>query len=379
MKRKLTALAVLCALAQTASAQANVTVYGVFDTAIRHATNVNAAGDSQLSLTSGLIQGSRLGFRGVEDLGGGLKTIFDLQAGFNPVTGTSAQQGQLFSRQAWVGLDGAFGKLTLGRQFGVAFDALGAADPYGIGNGAQIAALQYDMVGARFNNTLKYTKKFGELGVNLAYSFGEVAGDNETGRTIGIGLDYVSNPFSVHSALQQSSDVAERKSRVFVLGGTYVVGDTKLYAAYARNKRDRGFATCANNNATTLGASVPAACVSSSNPNGINGPLSNTNLAPGSAIGDGTTNFYLLGVQYNLTPAWQFVGGYMQNNTDITGAPEARHRTFYAVADYYLSKRTDVYFSVDRNIARGFTGGYNSIANGNRPTTGVMLGMRHRF
>lgn len=373
------AFAALGALAGAASAQSNVTLYGVFDTAARHTSNVNAKGEALTGLGSGLIQGSRWGVRGVEDLGGNLKAIFDLQSGFNPGTGASAQQGQLFSRQAWVGLEGGFGKVTLGRQFGIGFDQFGAFDPYGIGNASQIAAMQYDLFGARFDNTIKYAKKFGPVGFSAAHSEGGVAGNATAGATNGVGLDYADGALSLNSAYQVSADIAERKSSAIVLGGTYTVGAAKLYAGYARNKRDRGFASCANNNASSLGATVPAACVGGANPNGINGPLSNTNLAPGSASGDGKTDLYLIGAQYNLTPEWQVVGAYMENKTAIAGSPDARHRAAYAVLDYYFSKRTDVYASIDRHVARGYVGAYDSSANGNRATTGLMLGLRHRF
>lgn len=379
MKKALLALAALGGMAGGAAAQSNVTLYGVFDTAYRHTTNVNANGDSLNSIGGGLIQGSRWGVRGVEDLGGGLKAIFDLQSGFNPVTGASAQQGQLFSRQAWVGLEGGFGKLTLGRQFGVGFDQFGAFDPYGIGNASQIAAMQYDLVGARFDNTVKYSKKIGIANLTVAHSMGERAANASAGDTTGVGVDLATGAFTFNSAYQQSADIADRKSKVAVVGGTYTAGAAKIYAGYAHNTRERGFVTCANNNAGSLGAVVPAACVSASNPNGTNGSLSNTNLAPGSTIGDSKTDLFLIGAQYNLTPEWQVVGAYMDSKSKIDGAPDARHKAAYAVLDYYFSKRTDVYVSLDRHVARDYVGGFDSSANGNRPTTGVMAGMRHRF
>jgi predicted porin len=375
-------VAVLGSFSSAAFAESNLSLYGVFDTAIRQETNVNANGDSKLSLRSGLIQGSRWGIRGKEDLGGGLNAIFNLEAGFNPVTGGGAQQGQLFSRQAWMGLDGNWGRLTFGRQFGVGFDAFGAFDPYGIGNAAQIAALQYDLFGARFDNTIKYRKKFGEWGFTAAYSFGESAGNSKAGTTLGTGLDYTHDAWTVNSAYQQSKDSNLKSSSAFVLGGTYSFGaakSSKIYAGYTHNQRDQGFMPCANNNASSLPAELPEACVSAANPNGINGALSNTNLAPGSVSGDSKTDLYLIGAMTYLTPSWQLVGGYMQNNTKISSSPNARHVGAYAVLNYYFSKRTDVYASIDFNHAQNFEGGYNSLANGNRATRGLKLGMRHRF
>jgi predicted porin len=113
MKKALLALAVLAAFAGTASAQTNVTMYGVLDMALQHE---NDGVNSTTALDSGIQSGSRLGFKGTEDLGGGLKANFDLEAGVNADTGTSSQGGILFGRQAWVGLSGGFGSLRLGRQ-----------------------------------------------------------------------------------------------------------------------------------------------------------------------------------------------------------------------------------------------------------------------
>lgn len=379
MKKRWFILAALGAAnaAQSDATLSNVTLYGVFDTAWRNSSNVAPDGGSLQQLGSGLIQGSRWGLRGSDHLGGATSAIFDLQSGFNPGTGASAQQGQLFGRQAWVGLEGGFGKLTFGRQFGLAFDAFGAFDPYGIGNASVISAPQLDLLGARFDQTAKYQKKFGAIKVNLAHSFAQGGGNK--GRTIGAGLDYAGGNHTVNTAYQQSSDIEARKSSVLVLGGTWAIGTVKWHAGYARNTRDRGFATCASANAGTPGPSIPAACIDADNPNGINRALSNTNLAPGSPVGDATSNLVLFGATLDVTPQFQLVAAAMQNNTRIAGAPDARHRTLYAVANYFFSKRTDVYFSIDHTATHNFTDGYDSFANGNRPTTGTMLGLHHRF
>ena len=91
--------------ASAAMAQSNVTVYGLLDTGLVHVTNVNAAGDSVTKMPS--LTGSfpsRIGFRGVEDLGGGLQVVFTLESGLALDTGTSQQGNRLFGRQASVGL-----------------------------------------------------------------------------------------------------------------------------------------------------------------------------------------------------------------------------------------------------------------------------------
>lgn len=108
MKKSLIALSVLAAVAGTAQAQSSVTIYGVVDMALQHQNTGDPAG-STLGLDSGIQSGSRLGFKGSEDLGGGLKANFQLEMGINADTGSSAQGGRAFGRQAFVGLSGNFG------------------------------------------------------------------------------------------------------------------------------------------------------------------------------------------------------------------------------------------------------------------------------
>src|SRR5438094_9675793 len=102
----------------TAHAQSSVTIYGIVDAAVEHYTNVDNQGSSRTwmpSLGGGMFP-SRLGFKGAEDLGGGLKAIFDLEDGVYVDTGANGQN-RLFGRQAWVGLAGDWGQLTLGRNY----------------------------------------------------------------------------------------------------------------------------------------------------------------------------------------------------------------------------------------------------------------------
>jgi predicted porin len=127
------AVALLCGVcASAAMAQSSVTVYGIVDSGLVYTTNINAAGDSitkMPSLSSSLP--SRLGFRGVEDLGGGLSAVFVLENGFGVDAGTIGQGGRLFGRQANVGLKGAFGTVVVGRQVNMTFLAPLKADVLG--------------------------------------------------------------------------------------------------------------------------------------------------------------------------------------------------------------------------------------------------------
>lgn len=109
MKRNAIAMAVLPPAA-TVRAQSSVTLYGLVDVGVEYASHASATGGSVKRLTSGGQNTSRWGLRGSEDLGGGLKALFQLESGI--VIDTGANDSQLFRRQANVGLEGRFGRLA---------------------------------------------------------------------------------------------------------------------------------------------------------------------------------------------------------------------------------------------------------------------------
>lgn len=170
------AVALACGMAASgAMAQSSVQVYGIVDAGLARVTNVNAAGDSVTkmpSLTSSFP--SRIGFRGTEDLGNGLQVFFVLESGFAMDTGASGQGNRLFGRAAQVGLKGAWGTLTLGRQnnmtyisglktdvLGPNLFAIGSIDPY--------------LPNARSDNAIGYMGTFNGLVVGATYSLGRDA------------------------------------------------------------------------------------------------------------------------------------------------------------------------------------------------------------
>src|SRR5450830_737338 len=124
MKKSLIALSVLAAISGVAQAQSSVTIYGVVDMAFQAESK---AGVKKYAIDSGEQAGSRLGFKGTEDLGGGLKAIFDIEAGILGDSGAS-QGGLTFGRQSWVGLTGDFGTVKAGRQYTPQFYFYDAVD-----------------------------------------------------------------------------------------------------------------------------------------------------------------------------------------------------------------------------------------------------------
>lgn len=129
MKKTLIALAALSSIAGVAQAQSSVTLYGLVDAYVGSKSTTTVAGvkTTQTVVDSSGQNNSRFGFRGVEDLGGGMKAIFALEGGFNTDTGAGNTSGaSLFGRQANVGLTGGFGTVKIGRVY-TAYDALRGA------------------------------------------------------------------------------------------------------------------------------------------------------------------------------------------------------------------------------------------------------------
>jgi len=131
MQVKRLAAALVAATPLFAFAQTNVTMYGIVDVAVESAKDGGPNG-RQTMVASGDQSTSRIGFRGTEDLGGGLKAIFNLEAGVAADTGAQDAAG-LFQRRAVVGLEGDFGTVTLGREYSPIASIAGASDEFGQG------------------------------------------------------------------------------------------------------------------------------------------------------------------------------------------------------------------------------------------------------
>ena len=103
-------------------AQPSITIYGLLDTAVEHINHVGATGSglTRIPSNAGNIP-SRLGFRGREDLGGGISAQFVLEMGIAPDSGVLNQGGRGFGRQSFVGLNGPWGQVSLGRQYTMLF------------------------------------------------------------------------------------------------------------------------------------------------------------------------------------------------------------------------------------------------------------------
>lgn len=242
MKRSIVAMAALSLVSGLAAAQSSVTVYGLVDVAL--VKEGGAAAGSSTKITSGVGAGSRLGFKGTEDLGGGMSAFFLLENGFQADTGALGQGGLLFGRQVYVGLQGAFGSVSVGRQYTPQYLAVAAIDPFGSGYAGDTKNL-IPATGngtSRMDNTVKYTSPTAAgVTAELVYAPGEVAGDNTASRQYGAALTYRNGALMLRLAYHnRNNDTATVKNtddaRNLLAGGTYDFGAAKLHFAYNSNK-----------------------------------------------------------------------------------------------------------------------------------------------
>jgi len=260
MKKSLIALAVLAA-SGAAMAQSSVTLYGVVDTSVGY-----VKGEESVSglLNSGNAT-SRLGFRGTEDLGNGLKANFVLEGEVSPDDGTAG--GFNFRRQSTVGLAGSFGEVRLGRALTASYNAVSRYDLFGtVGLGSTLAwSGAQTGYGNRYNNMISYiSPKFSGFGFGVDYGFGEQEA-NRTGRNISVGGTYDNGPLSLglgydrqNNVTSATAGIADTDLKTWQLGGSYNFGVAKLLAFYKNTKYNE---VATGDNATlksyNLGVSVP--------------------------------------------------------------------------------------------------------------------------
>jgi predicted porin len=435
MKKSLVALAALAATG--AFAQSSVTLYGVaeatVDVGYKNSVNTrtdafNAAGvvtagtatanntqKSGFRVQDGNSQGvgtSRLGWRGNEDLGGGLKANFQMEMGIRLDDGCTTDQtstcavggsgnsgGNTFGRNAWVGASGGFGEVRLGRQvlgsFGVQGNSWVAGSSSGLyETGANTAPL---MGGVRFANAIKYiSPNLGGFSGTVSLRAPEGSGTTSTG---------TANPATTNTSNKTGLDL----SAEYANGPLYVgVGYNKVKGTIATNTAlglatNVGVATGTATTGTTIGASYNLGVVQPffNYSRAKTDNTSVTNNAGVVASGNGTSNHkaFALGLKAPVGPATiiaSFGRGKITGNTSNIAAGalastvgnNGKLTAFQVGAQYALSKRTmlEVNYGQIKNDATTRTTGFaagasigGSIANSNGKESALNFGVRHAF
>lgn len=244
-------MAALCALAAPVAAQSSVQVYGVLDGGLQYVNyaDLNGVGqDSSFGLASGTFYGNRFGLRGSEELGGGLKAIFALESGFNLDTGRQSEAGNLFSRQAYLGLESRLGKVAMGRLAGLSsaygdFDMTWQMDPFEGGMGD--AGLSAFPMPYNLNNAVVYrSPDMKGLIVSAMYSFEangqEKPGTDNNTRYAGVGANYAVGAlwtgltYETYTASNAQALAGTADQKILKLAANYDFGMVKPFLAYAK-------------------------------------------------------------------------------------------------------------------------------------------------
>ncbi|MFO1293771.1 MAG: porin [Rubrivivax sp.] len=239
MKKSLLALAALTAFAGVASAQSSVTLFGIVDVSV---TSGKSGPNSLKGVASDQLSSNRLGFRGVEDLGGGLKAGFWIEGAMAPDTGTAG--GQTWQRRSTVSLMGGFGEVRLGRDYTPSFWNYTVFDPFGTngpGSMLNLASTVGSSAGTlvRANNTVGYfLPAMGGLYGQLMVAAGEGV-KAPTNKYTGGRIGYAAGPLNVAAAYGKTSkdgsaDVDDFKDRN--IGASFAIGPATIIAQYS--KRD---------------------------------------------------------------------------------------------------------------------------------------------
>jgi predicted porin len=261
MKEHLTTMAAIAVLggaaAGMAHAQGNVTVYGSLDAGVAYINDL--AGSSVTRVDQGTMQPDRIGFRGTEDLGGGMKAFFQLEAGFATDTGNQVNAGRLFNRTSVVGLSGSLGTVTLGNMPDIVFDYAGK-----LSNGFQLTNFYLFHPGNldtlantyQFNNAVRYTSPtFGGLTVSAMAGMGEQPESSSKNRNLSAGANYTKGPLRLALAYSRQNDRTAGYSGAFLTtlgrgnattvfdtlttwagGAGYTAGNVRLNALYTQSR-----------------------------------------------------------------------------------------------------------------------------------------------
>ena len=261
MKKTLLALAVLGFAAGAASAQSNVTVYGKLDLGLAKPLGTDAKGLADAG-------GSRLGFRGSEDLGNGLSALFGFEHRFDPDTGAANKAATFWQGYSTVGLKGAFGSVNIGRQYAPAFSLIqNQIDPFGgdtVGQLRDVGMRPGGITKVRVAGSVRYD--FSANGFNVAASLGEgdknggpdkpfsIAGNysagplfvgigyedpaGETDKLVSAGARYNVGFATFSAGISTGTTAADLKARGYMVGADVPLGSGNVYTGFAEQKVD---------------------------------------------------------------------------------------------------------------------------------------------
>jgi predicted porin len=427
MKSKYLAALIATCFAGSALAQSSVTIYGIADAGLMKSDGM------PVRLVSGIADGSRLGFKGTEDIGGGYKAIFTLESrveidngtqkptllndnqGFYLTRGMGAMgpllptvrsalqpagavavnpDGALFDRTSMVGLITPAGAVLLGRMYTPAYEVFNAADAFESGTAGQWGNITGGTAGftslpvdIRSQKSIQYRIADPKSGIGAAFMYG-VKGSGYLGRYNkfeGLNLTYKANGWDIGFGHNRGYDQLDQLSlRSTILGGSYSSGDMKFFGGYARQQNNNSVLLADYNAAwdlqlapaisAKLGPAGPATVAALT-------PVYKTNIKNNLVV-DATS--MQVGMHYRIGSGRIMASIAHQNDRTASNSDATQYAIGY---DYNLSPRTDIYSVIaaikndnDAQYAAGAAsapGGF--VKNPGDTSRAVQVGIRHRF
>lgn len=342
MKKSLIALAVLAA-SGAAMAQSSVTVYGLVDVWVGSSKDSSTTAGTTTSTRNNVLQSggfatSRIGFKGTEDLGGGLKANFNIETAISPDAPSATQLG---SRNAWVGLSGGFGSVQLGRVWTPYDDARATANDTFNANFAS-SFLAWRGYQDRTTNGIRYdTPTIAGFTGNVAYAFGEdktAAAGSKASSLTSFGLNYSNGPIVANLAHQIDKDNST------TTGGT-PAADTGIYRDLSglRDLTGAGIGASGKTTYTLINGSYDL---------GVAKLVAGYNTVKATAVGiagSAKANEWNLGVEAPLGANLAVGAGYSKSQAKLNGVDNNKNTAYSLALKYNLSKRTFLYSAYFQN------------------------------
>jgi len=352
---------------ETSEAQSSVTLYGIADTSVRYLSKADTAGNGRFLMGPGGLSESRWGIKGVEDLGGGWSTTFKLENRFLLNNGQSDPSMPFFN-EAQIGLQSStYGYLVLGRQYNVMIEGVvmgGYSSNPWIPSDFNFQPEVTMTGGIWSSNQVQYHGRYKDFRISTAYSFSGNAGRMAYGSQYGVAATYApaNGPFTLGGAFKETKDsINGSNGKAWTFGGSYTWDKTRFALGYLVNQNDKGYSTFAN------------------------GPFTAQGLAA-LKYSDFKRRTMILGGVTQQVGFWHLAGNVWRTlQAGKTQSQDGAAWQFQLVADYDLSKRTDVYLETDYSLHRaGLIGsqlqGVNAVSLAQKSTQlGVMAGIRHKF
>ena len=312
-------------------AESTVSLYGLADAGVGI---YRGGGANQTRFASGQDAPSRIGFRGKEDLGGGLSAVFKLEAGLNLADGSGAKGGGLaFNRSSYVGLEGGFGQLVIGRVWSVTDDAWSV---HRFNNFSAYIFPEFSNFDRTYPSAIKYTSPtFAGVQASAVYSQKETANDGTmTDGTRELGLTYQGGPASLFASYSETRRAAAAKAdKLAIVAGTFKIEPFLIRAAYMDSR-------------------------------------------PGTE-GAGSAKVAMLGADYSFASNWTVGADYLRRSVKGASGGSAIARV---LLNYEISQRTGIYAYAARLTNRGGdTQSFSGSVGPNGSQTGINIGIRHRF